>query len=260
MIRLVVSDVDGTMLDETEQIPEKINDLRQLIGEKKVLFTIASGREYSQVKRLQELLDIRIPVILCNGTAARDERQFYWCESIPADILEDVISQADEAGMSVIVSLPDKEYAVRKTAFVEQVVKQYGRFGDILDLSRRGWDSVSVQKILIIDKGNPQAYRQMLEMLEGYRSRITFDFGGSVDIVPEGCTKASGIRKLSKHLGIELNQVMALGDSFNDLEMLKTAGIGVAVNNAVEELKEQAGYVCQGRYIDGVIEAIRKFC
>ncbi|MBS6645861.1 MAG: HAD family phosphatase [Clostridiaceae bacterium] len=261
MVRLVISDVDGTILDETEHIPERIADLEKLIQKKKILFTIASGREYSQVRELEELLKIQIPVILCNGTAARSGDDFSWCESIPPDIVETIVDSADGYGMSVILSLPDKECVVRKTSFVEQTIEQYGRFGEILDLNGKGWPSVSVQKILIIERNNPRAYEKMLEILRRYESQITFvDFGGSIDIVPKGCTKASGVRKLSEKLGIDLAEVMALGDSYNDLEMLEIVGLGVAVNNAVDQLKSRADYICCEKYVDGVIEAIEKFC
>lgn len=261
MFRLVVSDVDGTMLDETERIPKQIGDLKKLIREKNVMFTIASGREYSQVEKLVDLLNIQIPVILCNGTAARSKDEFIWCDSIPADIVETIVGKADDYGMSVILSLPDRECVVRKTSFVKRTIEQYGRFGEVLDLKGRGWPSVSVQKILIIERDNSKSYEEILKILHHYEDRVAvINFGGSIDIVPKGCTKGSGVQKLSRKLGIALSEVMALGDSYNDLEMLETVGLGVAVNNAVDRLKEQADYICCEKYMEGVIEAIEKFC
>ena len=81
-----------------------------------------------------------------------------------------------------------------------------------------------------------------------------------MDIVPKGCTKAAGVARLASILGIPEKESMAVGDSFNDQEMLKQAGVGVAVNNAVEKLKDTADYVCREKYLDGVMEAVEKFC
>lgn len=261
MIRMVVSDVDGTMLDETEKIPDRMKDLSELIQKKGILFTIASGREYSQVEELERILKIQVPIIMCNGTAARHKDSFAWCESIPAQTLQEIVENADRYGMTIILSMKDGEYAYRKTKFVEQTIREYGRFGKMLELPEQGWGRLSVQKVLIINKDHKEGYPNLLKLLEKHDRELTWvDFGDSLDIVPKGCTKASGLRRLSEKLGVGMDEVLALGDSYNDMEMLQEAGIGAAVNNAVDELKEKADYTCRGNYIEGVIEAIEKFC
>lgn len=265
MIRLVVSDVDGTMLDETEQIPEKMKNLAELIRRKGILFTLASGREYTQVKQIVEILKLELPVILCNGTAARDETVFSWCESIRPEVLQAVIEKADDYNMTVILSMPEGEYAFRKTRFAECTMKQYGRFGNILEMPDNGWQGLCVQKVLIIDREesphNLEKYKEVLQVLNRYCHQISWvDYGRSIDIVPKGYTKAYGVIRLSKKLGIPMSEVMTLGDDYNDLEMIEKAGMGIAVNNAVDVLKEKADYVCRAKYLDGVIEAVEKFC
>ncbi len=261
MIRLVVSDVDGTMMDETENIPYQISELKALIEEKGVLFTIASGREYSQIAELEELLEIKIPVIMCNGTAARNKSGYCWCETMNPEIAKYIIEKADQYGMTVILSMPDGEFAYRRTAFVEQTIKQFCRFGNTLSLKDKSWRELSIQKILIIDKDQHPEFKDLLLLLDTYKNDLTYvSFGTSIDIVPKGCNKASGIRKLAALLDINMNEIMAIGDGHNDIEMVRESGIGVAVNNAADELKACADYACSGKYIDGVMEAIRKFC
>lgn len=261
MIRLVVSDVDGTMLDETEIIPDKISELAELIEKKNVLFTIASGREYSQVKELEKRLNIQIPIIMCNGTAARHLNEFAWCESIPSDLVKQICELADKQEMTVVLSLPDAEYAYRKTPFVEKTIVTYGRFEKILNTEKTPWSELSVQKLLLINDTQKYDFTDLYKVLEQYENQLTWvDYGRSMDIVPKGCTKAAGVARLASILGIPEKEIMAVGDSFNDLEMLKQAGVGVAVNNAVEKLKDTADYVCREKYLDGVMEAVEKFC
>lgn len=261
MIRMVISDVDGTIMDESEKMPSEIDELRNLIKEKNILFTIASGREYTQVRQLKNRLDIQLPIIICNGTAARTENEFIWCDSIPNEIVLEICRKADEMGMSVVLSLPDNEYAIRKTPFVLHTIKTYGRFGNILPIEEIKKGVTMVQKILIIEKKREDICRKMGEYLKHYEDCLSIvDYGTSFDIVPKACTKASGIQRLLKTLNISVEEVMTVGDSYNDLEMLESARVGAAVNNAADELKKKADYVCEGKYIHGVIEAIQRFC
>lgn len=261
MIKLVVSDVDGTMLDETEVISDKIQELADLIREKKVLFTIASGREYSQVEELERRLQIQVPIIMCNGSAARHGGKFVWCDAIPVQTAKEITELVDGQDMTVILSLPDAEYAYRRTPFVEKTIKTYGRFEKMLDIPGGDWREISIQKILIINDDGLCDFSELYRLLGKFESQLTWvDYGRSIDIVPKGCTKAAGVTRLAKILHIPTEHIMAVGDSYNDLEMLRQVGVGVAVNNAVEELKQTADYVCKQKYLDGVLEAVRHFC
>lgn len=261
MIKMVISDVDGTILDESEKMPYEIDKLRELIKEKNILFTIASGREYTQVRQLKNRLDIQLPIIICNGTAARTEDEFVWCDSIPKEMVLEICREADEMGMSVILSLPDNEYAIRKTPFVLDTIKTYGRFENIFPIEEIEKNTIMIQKILIIEKKRKDICRKMERYLKRYEDHLNIvDYGTSFDIVPKECTKASGIQRLLKTLNISVEEVMTVGDSYNDLEMLESARIGAAVNNAADELKKKADYVCEGKYIYGVMEAIQRFC
>ena len=82
----------------------------------------------------------------------------------------------------------------------------------------------------------------------------------SVEIVNKDSTKASALRILAQHLEIDLKDIMAIGDHQNDIETLTEAGIGVAVGNATDEAKNSADFVAEGRCIDGVAEAVEKYC
>ena len=81
----------------------------------------------------------------------------------------------------------------------------------------------------------------------------------SMEIVAKGCSKASGMKTLLEYLKIKPEEVMAIGDHTNDMEVIKSAGLGVAVANAQPELKEIADYVTAHERAEGVREAIQKF-
>ena len=80
-----------------------------------------------------------------------------------------------------------------------------------------------------------------------------------MEIVAEGCSKASGVERLIEYMNLTKDEVMAIGDHTNDIEIVSMVGLGVAVGNATPKLKEVADYVAKGEVEDGVIEAINKF-
>ena len=79
------------------------------------------------------------------------------------------------------------------------------------------------------------------------------------DVVPRGSSKAVGIDKIIEYYGISLHETMAFGDGGNDMAMLRHAGIGVAMGNAGDEVKEAADYVTDSVDDDGVMNALRHF-
>jgi hypothetical protein len=79
------------------------------------------------------------------------------------------------------------------------------------------------------------------------------------EIVASDANKKIGLSELCEMCNVAMDEVMAIGDNENDLEMLEAAGIGVAVGNAIEKVKNIADYICEANYTDGVVEAIHKF-
>ena len=88
---------------------------------------------------------------------------------------------------------------------------------------------------------------------------ITSSLKNNLEIGGATTSKAEALRKMGELLGIKQEEMMAIGDSPNDIEMLKAAGMSVAVGNAEEEVKEQASYISADNDNDGVAEAIEKF-
>jgi hydroxymethylpyrimidine pyrophosphatase-like HAD family hydrolase len=80
-----------------------------------------------------------------------------------------------------------------------------------------------------------------------------------VTITPRGVSKGSGLRELTRLLGIHLSETIAVGDNLNDLDMLSTAGLGVVMENATPEAKAQADYVTGSNNEDGVAQVIERF-
>lgn len=98
-----------------------------------------------------------------------------------------------------------------------------------------------------------------LEDFEDLDKIELYDSGFAIHLTDKRVNKGSSLKMLCKKTGININNVMAIGDSENDIDFLKVAGIKVSVSNADETLKQQSDYVCRKPYGDGVKEAIEKF-
>jgi len=106
----------------------------------------------------------------------------------------------------------------------------------------------------ILDKITPQIPKELFEKYTVIRS---LDF--MIEFMNKNCNKATGLEKLAQRLGISREEIMAIGDADNDKEMLEYAGLGVAMGNAKDEIKQLADYVTKSNEDDGVAYVIDKF-
>ena len=98
-----------------------------------------------------------------------------------------------------------------------------------------------------------------VERMKNYDLNLVFAEGTSLEASPKNISKGSGLRELCEILKIGVDECVAIGDGFNDLEILQTAGVGVAMGNARDEIKKIANYVTDDNNHDGVVKAIEKF-
>ena len=94
---------------------------------------------------------------------------------------------------------------------------------------------------------------------EKYNVEITNSIGNNLEIGAKGCSKGEALEFLAGLLGINMSEVMCLGDNDNDRDMIRRSGIGIAVKNADEKLKNSAGYIVSSNNEDGFAEAVERF-
>lgn len=260
-IKLVVSDIDGTLIGDDRQITPLILEIGRLIDRKGIPFTLASGRIPSRLMELQKILSVDLPVIACNGGCAVHGSAFLWNDFIPTEALKKAIYKADQIGMSVVFTDGVKEFAYRKTDWIRELMEVYHRYDGIYAPKDEEWGQVNIQKVLISDASGEADTNMVLAELSPYRDqmKVVCYPDGTLDIMPSTANKGEGLRRLAQYLQIDLKDVMAIGDHENDVEMIQCAGIGVAVGNATASLKAAADYVCEKKRAEGVMEALRYY-
>ncbi len=263
--RLLVTDIDDTLLTSDKRITDKVLGAVAKAQDAGVTVAIASGRLPAGVRPYVDALHIRERggyYLAFNGGLIMDAHD----SILHADVLDRkylamVCRALEPFNVAVLVHRHDRIYTDNnQNSYAYTEPEALGLPLNRLDSLTRDvdWD---LHKILIA--GEP-------EILKEAEPALKAQFGGELDIflsapwfldvMPKGVTKGAGIRYIADKMGIGMDEVIACGDSCNDISMIKAAGMGVAMHNGEEELKTAADYVTQnGCDSDGVAEVIEKF-
>lgn len=269
-IKLIACDMDGTLLDSNKSIPQENIEAVRKLKEAGIYFVIATGRHDSMIKPYLDDLHIEMPVISCNGALVREPFHDKMFSSTP-------ISKEQMLTMAEICRQHGADYHIyaHETIFGEQkknkMLYYYERNKTLpereqvkLHISENYTDFImgteeEFYKILVVTdvpeilkKVDDEIYKQT-----GIKSSQS-DFN-LFDIMQKGITKARALKELSEKLGITQEETAAIGDQTNDLDMIKWAGTGVAMANAIPAVKEAAQLVTEKSNGEGgVAEAIKK--
>ena len=269
--KLFVADMDGTLLNDNKELSDKdIQSIKKLqaLG---IKFSVATGRHDSMIKSYLKHLDLNVPVISCNGAIVREpfSDQVFLSEALPKEQSIDVIDICKERNANFHIYGHESIFGEKfnhKMLYYHNLNKTLPSdeqtklviVPDSKDIVLN--ESEPLYKFLIISDRN----KDLLDIID----RIAEIDGLTVcqsmpmlcDVMKEGITKAYALQKLSESLGIKRNEIVAIGDQYNDIDLIEYAGLGIAVANAEDALKEKADIVTiANNNEDAVSEAIESF-
>lgn len=259
-IKLVVCDMDGTFLGPGGSTCPKAVESVQRLKRAGIPFTFITGRPRSAVVPFAEALELSLPVVACNGALIFRGEETYFRRSFPVAPLQELIEQALAAGLTVVYSYEDIEYAVSETHWTRtHTTKERSLL--LRPIAPEEWGQMLVEKVNVFAREDGSGFAELVPLLRLLRERYSISLFGftGCEIVAAEMNKAIGLTELCKLLNISLAATLAIGDNSNDNEMLKLAGIGCAVRNAPNETKQCADYICTQSYGEGVAEAIEHF-
>lgn len=259
-IKLVVSDIDGTIMAGREPFPEMLAAAVKELAARGIGFTFASGRLPCRIDPYMAEMNVKAPVIACNGTLLYDGERIIKSHRFRIGLLRTMVKKALALEMTVLYAVNGTEYCVKETEAVKRKRRERGTYHEIREIREEEWENLLVDKVNIMDE------RERVGELEAeviaLREEVSTTHYGQqgLEIVKAGYSKATGLREIAAYLELELDEIMAVGDNENDNEFLRIAGIGVAVANAEPETKQCADYVTEAAGAAGVVEAIGRFC
>lgn len=265
-IRLIVMDMDGTLLNSKQKISEKNAQTLRMAAEQGIKLAICSGRAAADVAlfvRENQLTDCA--TLGVNGTNI-------WLDPNGTEIANHVFKR--ETLEKTVRILWDAN--VLFTCFSRNnlaVLRDDEGTKDFIWVSHKGvdlhlyhgpdglkkiWD-VGVNKIIAIfpDEQSIEDTRKKLIDVDGLE--ISSSWKDNLELMPEGINKGTAVAELAAHLGLDASQVMTFGDFDNDLPMIEWAGWGTAMGNANEKVKKAAKLVTLTNDEDGVAWAVQKY-
>jgi hypothetical protein len=265
-IELIAIDIDGTLLDPQHQITPAVRAAIAAARDRGVHVVLATGRPFVGVRRFLDELGLRRHGHYCitnNGALVQDA-----LDGTP--IAETVLSFDDylycerlSRELGVHFHALDHQFLYTANRDISAYTVYESNLSGIPLKFRRVDEmdpSMVFPKVMMIDE--PDVLDAAIARLPAEaRERYTIMKSAPyfLEILDKRVDKGEGVRRLAGHLGLDASQVMALGDQQNDLAMIRYAGLGVAMGNALDEVKAAADHVTASNREDGVARAIERF-
>ncbi len=271
MPRLVATDVDGTLLDPTDQVSQRTRAAVHRVVAAGVPFVLVTGRPPRWIPPIVEQLGHAGPAVCANGAVlynAATDQVSYTVTLDPMQLRDaaEVIATA-LPGAKLAVELPAASAAINGA---DQFLAEPGYThpwpgGDSADAPRDVLLGRPAIKLLVRQPNASSdlmaaAVRELLGAASGARLDVTYSTGyGLIELSAPGVTKGTGLARLARQLGVAPADVLALGDMPNDLSMLRWAGHGVAMANAHPAVLEAADEITAGNSEDGLAKVLERW-
>lgn len=263
MFKIIFSDIDGTLLNAERELSDFTIQTINKLSESNIPFILISSRMPAAMRHLQKKMDIEhLPIISYNGGLILVDGNTVSSTEIPLQILESLYNYNLELDVHLSLFHKDEWYVPRDDFWTRREInntKVEPEFRENSEVIRK-WknEEKGAHKIMAmgeeekIDKIFHFLSQNFPEELHLYRSKPTY-----IEIAPRSISKLTAVEHLlENHFRIPLSQSMAFGDNYNDIEMLKGVGMGVAVGNAKPEVLEIAHMVTSSGKEDGVAKSI----
>jgi len=271
-IRLLAIDIDGTLLNSQFQIPDANLKALRRAHEAGVEVTLVTGRRHTFAMPIAELLGFDLWLISSNGAITRSLKgESFHSDMLPVATARDLVAHMRKFRGNTVVTFDREtkgalvlERMDELTSSIQRWLEKNLQFIDFVVPIEKALTTDPVQAMFC---GTISHMREALQLLEDsvFKDRITVlrtEYPPRdlciVDVLNQGCSKGRAVERWATHRGIPREQVMAVGDNYNDIEMLAFAGVPVIMGNASEELRGRGWMVTETHDQAGVAAAIEQ--
>jgi Cof subfamily protein (haloacid dehalogenase superfamily) len=259
MIKLIATDMDGTFLrDDLTYDEARFARLRPQLQQQGIRFVVASGNQYFQLRSFFSTYPDTI-YLAENGAYIRDQKRIYALHSFTEVVVQQILAElAVIPDLNIIVCGQNSAYILDNVApaYVTKMRQYYYELAVVPNFDQL---EDHIAKFAI---GCPPAQTDILVMQLRRRlaglAEPTSSGHGDIDLIQPGMNKAAGLRELGQILDIGLEEMCAFGDGGNDLEMLREAGLGVAMQNAQPAVAAVADTQTVNNQAQGVLVYLEK--
>lgn len=259
--KLMAVDIDGTLLNSKGQLTEKTKETIRKAVAKGLIFTISTGRAIQGVLGLIDEIGLDLPFITYNGAMIikGDSREIVYERKLSPKDAKMVYQLGVDRGVTIILWNENKLFVSE----INDKSLHYSKMANEVPILIKNIDKVVINgatKVLWYEDAK-LLHQYQLELREILDDNVNYHTSRPffLEFVVKEATKALAIQRLEEIYGIKKEEIIAIGDGFNDLSMIEYAGLGVAMDNAPLEIKKIADFVTLSCDNNGVSYVIEKF-
>jgi cof-like hydrolase len=265
-IKLIATDMDGTILDSQGLLDlPRLEKILDRLEEKGIRFVIATGNEIHRVRQLLGHLTDRVVLIVANGAKIFENNQLIQVETWDNELVEKALTffKGQECQNQFVITSMNGGFVKEGTIFTqldkfmtpEMIELFYQRMNFVEELHPELFGGVLKMSLVVGEDRMDQVQEDFNQVFNGYVQAVSSGYG-CLDIIQDGIHKAWALQELLKRWNIKPEEIMAFGDSENDVEMLELAGIAYAMENADEKAKAVATDIAPANSQGGVYQVI----
>ena len=268
--KMVVMDMDYTLLNKQKEVSSRNKEALADAMKKGVHLVAATGRIYSSARFYTRLLGMNTPIIASNGAIIKDDytNKVMFQSILLDEIALEMIKLCRKNGLYCHLYSEDAVY----TEKIINISQKYEEWNQTLKKEDRINVKVveslektveeergKILKAVVVDDDEKKLASIRNEIMSTEKVSVSQSLKDNLEVMNKGINKGNAIRILGEIYGINREEIIAIGDNENDISMIEYAGLGIAMGNAVDTLKERADYITGNYDEDGVAQAIEKF-
>ncbi|HOU23207.1 MAG TPA: Cof-type HAD-IIB family hydrolase [Anaerolineae bacterium] len=269
--RLVVCDFDGTLLNGPGPVSPAVRQAMQDVVDAGHWITVCTGRGYQLLQPFLGQFVVNAPLICCNGALILepDSLRPIFAAPTPLDVAHDAVRLAVTRGWRVLAYLADMQtllyygYSPFDPPQTARSGYQLVRDAEVVD---EGLDPLTVitgplQKLMVLAprSGATPEFVSAIQGVVGDRARVVLSSPRAAELLVPGASKAEGLKRVARRVRVRRRDTIAIGDGDNDIDMLRWAGVGIAMGNAMPAAKAIARWVAPPVDQDGVAAVLGRF-
>ena len=268
-IRVIATDMDGTLLDPKGQLDlPRLEKILDKLDQCDIRFVIATGNEVHRMRQLLGHLAERVVLVVANGARIFENNELIQAQTWDDAIVDKALGhfKGRECQDQFVVTAMNGGFVKKGTVFTEldkfmtpeMIEKLYQRMQFVDEFDSNLFGGVLKMSMVVGEERSDSVLQEINDLFDGHVRAVSSGYG-CIDILQDGIHKAWGLEELLKRWNLKPEQIMAFGDSENDIEMLELAGISYAMENAEEAVKRVATKVAPANSQAGVYQVLENW-
>ena len=268
-IKVIATDMDGTLLDPKGQLDlPRLEKILDKLDQCDIRFVIATGNEVHRMRQLLGHLAERVVLVVANGARIFENNELIQAQTWDDAMVDRALAhfKGRECQDQFVVTAMNGGFVKEGTVFTEldkfmtpeMIEKLYQRMNFVDEFDPNLFGGVLKMSMVVGEERSESVLQEINDLFDGHVRAVSSGYG-CIDILQDRIHKAWGLVELLKRWNLKPEQIMAFGDSENDIEMLELAGISYAMENAEEAVKRVATKVAPANSQAGVYKVLENW-